>query len=124
MAANVGGTACDFVKGVPRALKTGVVHWTVPGLDGYGAQTLGQRGSEFRFQAVKYGSIAAVNTWVTAIEAHQGTVITIENDWGDEHLNMLVVHVGQPIKRVAIGDFAGSPGARGEVIVSGVKLPA
>lgn len=123
MAQNIGGTACDFVKGVPRALKTGVTHWTVPGLDGYGAQTLGLRGSEFEFEAVKYGSKSAVATWIAAIEAHQASVVTIETDWGDTLTSCLVLHVGQPEKSPAIGDFTGSPGAVAKIRVAGVRLP-
>lgn len=124
MAANVNGTSCDIVKGVPNELKTEVQTWGVPGVDGYGAQTLGQRGSEFRFQCVKYGTVASVNTWIAAMQAVQGSVVSLENDWGDTFDNMLIERVGQPTKEPAIGCFTGSPGARGQVMIYGKQVPA
>lgn len=119
--ASVHGVSCSMVKGAGVELKTRTVTWSQPGFDGVGAQNVGKNDAPFRFLAILYGASVAVDTWFAAIEANRGTVGTIVDDWGTNHNNCLIVHVGERIKRAARlpGD---SMEARGEIEVDGVLL--
>ena len=101
MAASVGGVSCTFVKGVASDPTERVVIYQVPGIDGVGAQLLGLGDAAFRFQAVLYGTAAALTTWIASMQALKGTLVTIVDDWAISHTNCLIVRLGQPRKRPA-----------------------
>ena len=122
MATNIGGVSCDIVRGQIGGLKTRLELWQIPGLIGYGAQDLGLGDSEFVFVGIKYDTEANIETWIASMEALQGTVISVEDDWEQTHTNLLAVRVGTPRKTAVIVD--GSTDTRGEIRVDGVVLQA
>ncbi len=102
MAANIGGTACTFVKGaVPNGVREVVTRFRRAGIDGYGAIKTGKGDSSYVLRAIGYGSKVEVKNWATAIEAMQGTVIGVENDFGDTHGDSLLDRVTPPRKSAA-----------------------
>lgn len=118
--ASVGGVSCDLVQGRAAALKQSVEIWEIPGQNGFGAMTQGQKESEYQFTLVKFESLANVNTWVGQIEALQATAVTIIDDFADTYSNMLVARVSQPRKMGVI--YGGAAKVRGELEIIGVKL--
>ena len=120
MAAAIGGVSCDFVKGDARDLKESVDTWVTPGIDGYGAMAVGQRGSLVQFAAVKYAALADVLTWFAAVQALQSTMISIVDDWGTTHTNILITRIGRPVKQACIHE--GNSWARGTIAVEGLKI--
>lgn len=113
----VGGISCTFVHTGPERPKTPVTKthvWETQGHSGYGAYTEGTGRAPWRFEAVLYDSHANVETWITAVLALVGTIITIEDDWQVTHTGMLVTDVESPRKapRSAL--------VRGAIILSGV----
>ncbi len=119
MAATIGGVSCDFVKGDARDLKEAVDTWVTPGIDGFGAMVVGQRGSLAQFVAVKYAALADVLTWFAAVQALQSTMISIVDDWGTTHTNILITRIGRPVKQACICE--GNSWARGTIAVEGLK---
>ena len=65
MSVDFGGVTFDIVRGYPQPLKTRNETWEVPGLDGVGAQTLGQGNARTQMTGVAYlfdnGDFAANN---------------------------------------------------------------
>jgi hypothetical protein len=114
--ATVGGLSCDFVRGTGPAKKTRTQTWSVPGLNGYGAKVFGAGDSEGEFVLVKRGTYAAVATWVALIEAMQGTLVAVVNDWGQTTAAFLIEKVTVPELTAELG----YGGARGELRISGV----
>lgn len=115
--AGIGGVGCDIVRGEAPAKKERLRLWQVPGIDGYGAQAEGLGDSPFSFVGIKYGSRAAVEAWTAAIEALQGTVISVVNDWATTYTNCLIQHVSVPRITAALNTGVA---ARGEIRVEGV----
>ena len=109
-------TYCDFVKGEAPLPKQRLALWQVPGIDGFGAQKMGLGESEFQFVAVRYGTPAVVGAWALAVQALQGQVIAVVNDWGTAYGRCLVAKISPPRYRPAYGQG----GARGEIVVEGV----
>ncbi len=118
MAGAIGGNACDLVKGTLRALKETIETWRLPGVDGYGAQLLGFGDSSWEFTGVKYDSNANIEAWFADLEALQGSIISITDDWGETYQRLLVTQVGVPTKQAA----ADANGARGELTLSGLVV--
>jgi len=116
MAAAVGAVSCTFVKGAARDPTQRVVTYQVPGIDGVAAQLLGEGDSAFRFSAVLYGTAAELTTWIAAMIALKGDIVTIEDDWGISHANCLIVRLSPPRKRAA----SQSDHQRCEMLVEGV----
>jgi hypothetical protein len=114
--ADVGGVNCDMVKGATRDPTERVESHQVPGIDGVGAQLLGKGDSAFRFRAIKYGTNAQMNTWIAALEAFKGDIVTIVDDWGDSHTKCLIMRVSLPRKTAAIA----VDNHRCEVLIEGV----
>jgi hypothetical protein len=101
MAANVGGTACDFVKTVSVDEQTERIEtFAYPGRDGVGAHLLGLNGGRFVFAAVKYDTVANVETWLSALFGWQGTVASIEDDRGDTY-SLLITTATRTSRRPA-----------------------
>lgn len=93
---SIGAVACDLIQGAAEELKEGVITWRTPGYRGVGAQTTGLNVSAFRFIAIKYDVAANVRAWAVSIEALQGDVLTIVDDRGVSHTNLLITKVSQP----------------------------
>ncbi len=90
MPQSVGGVACTFVKGNTNELGDGVFTWRSVGQDGIGAQKTGRNKGEFSFRAILYGNSATMETFIAAIRALRATVVSIEDDWGITHTNLLI----------------------------------
>jgi len=116
--AGVGGVVCDFVRGGVAGLKQRVEVWQRPGIDGYGAMALGLGDSSFFFTLVVFDTIANVEAWILLVEALQGSVISVVDDWGVNHSSLLVEEVSEPRRSVALGNG----GARGELKIRGRKV--
>jgi len=118
--ATIGGITCTFVKpDFVRGPKQRLEVWQSPGLDGYGAQSLGLGDAEFRVTAVFYEVSADVEAWFRLLELLQGTIVSITDDWGLTYTGLLIVRVGEPLRRAAWGvDFD----TRGELRIEGVKV--
>ena len=114
--ASIGGVSCSFVRGSASPLKTQLAVWRVPGLNGYGAMDVGSGDAPFQFTAVKYGSLSTVESWATQIALLQGQVISITDDHGTVHPNLLLVGVSPPARTAE----SGNGGVRGEIMVQGV----
>lgn len=115
--AAVGSVTCTFVRGVSPSLRSRVDTWQLPGIDGYGVQLLGRGDTEWMFEAVLYDDEGDVSTWYTQLEALQGTIVTVVDDWGDSYTNILLVRVSQLDKTIAVPN-----GARGEVRIEAKKV--
>lgn len=84
----------DIMRGVPAHLKTRVDVWEVPGVDGYGAQTLGQGDAEFELMTVNYcADNTEANGVIASAEGMQGAMCLVHDDFGDDYDNVLVTHV-------------------------------
>lgn len=119
--ASVHGVTCTLVKrGAGVNLAQRVETWSTPGMDGVGAQKIGKHDGAFRFLIKLYDTSANVDTWFAAIEALQGSIGTIVDDWGTSHTNCLITHVGERIKDA--GQLPGSTlAAIGELDIVGRK---
>ena len=100
---SIGTVTTSILRGVPTPVRQRVVIWQVPGINGYGAMTLGTGDSEFMIDAVFYcADDAAADAAIAAVIALQGTIITITDDWGNTWPNALIVRVEQPVKEPMI----------------------
>jgi hypothetical protein len=115
----VAGITCTFVRGDAPAPKQRVQLWQMPGVDGFGAQTLGLGDSEFQFTAVFYGTRSAVGAWAASIQALQGRLAVVVNDWGTSYPRCLICKISVP--KYSPAAFQG--GARGEIVLEGVVCP-
>lgn len=121
MSGAVAGIATNFVRpNVSFDKKQRVETWIVPGVPGIGAQKLGVNDSEWSFVLVKFGTNAQCNTWAASINALQSTVVTIEDDWGDTHTQMLIADTTTERKTPAVHALGlGVAGVRCEITISG-----
>jgi len=122
MAGTIGGVSCDIVEGRPRGPAQAVETWMVPGHDGTGVQTTGKHDSDAALRLVKYDTAANVETWLAAIEALQGTAVTLVNDWGDSYTNVLIRQVRPGRKRAALHGGGLANGVRGEIFVEALRI--
>ena len=102
MAGNVGTIPCQFVRGQPEAQKQRTQTFIVAGMSGIGAHRVGRNDSEFTFEVQEAGEEADVDTWIANIQATQGQVVTIEDDWGTQHEFCLITGVTPPRKMPAL----------------------
>jgi hypothetical protein len=109
---SIGGQEFSIMRGVPIALSQTVEEWRVPGLDGYGAQTLGKGDGLFRLETVAY-LIGTADTLIANCLALKGTLVTIVDDWGSTVNNVLVkgINASRPEAKAAI-IFGGYTGTR------------
>lgn len=110
MAASFGGISTSILT-MPSApvTKQRVDTWQVPGLDGYGAQLLGEGDSEFDVTAIVYcqasgltSADAIAEQLIVNMELLQGTIISIVSDWGDNYENVLAIHMDPAVKQPCI----------------------
>ncbi len=112
--ASIGGITTTIMRGTPPTTKPRVDTWQVPGLDGYGAQLLGEGDSEFDLTTIFYAaSDAAANSKIASCENLQGQLVNVITDFGDTYPNVLVVHMDPAIKRPMI--YQGSNAIRVEI---------
>lgn len=116
--AAIGGITCTFVKGDIPSAKGRLDVFYVPGINGPGAHYLGTGDSPFAVRAVLISTGVLCLAWANALQALQGTVVTIENDWATSYTNCLLLEVGEA-RRIA----AGIGGCRSEILVRGLRLP-
>ena len=117
---SIGAVSCDYLFGELSGLRERVLVQQVAGLNGYTAHKSGQGESAFAYLAVSYTTnVANAETFISDLEALQGTVVTITDDHGTSFENCLVVRVGRPSKSRAVID---TTNYRTEVPVRGVKL--
>lgn len=109
---------CFRIIGVIPPPKMKLSVWTVPGINGYGAQQLGNQDQPFEVIAVGYGSKSAAETWKAGLFACQGQTVTIVDDFGVSSSNCLVTEVGPMQFEAAIA--AGGIAVRAECSVKGV----
>jgi len=112
--ASFGGQSCTFIRGDANNPKARVDTWQIRGIAGYGAELLANGDAPGSFVLVLHDSAANVATWFGVIEAKQGSVVVVVNDWGTTYSNFLVTKVDRPTRTAKYG------GCRGELIVHGV----
>ena len=119
--AEVGGITCDIVRpNTPTGNKERVETWIVSGLDGIGAHLLGDNEGEWEFVLVRFDTKLNVFTWAQQIEALQGTIVTIIDNWPATYVGMLVTGVSNPIRTPALHAKAlGLTGVRSTITISG-----
>ena len=120
--ATIGGVTCTFLHGASSPLKASLEIRHPPGRDRLAAQDLGKGDSGFRFRAVAFAAdAAAAATFIAAIEALQGTVVSATDDLGASHTNLLVEAVSPPLRqgRRFISSGAAVNGIRVEIAVEG-----
>ena len=94
--ASIHGVSCTYVKGAGSALKYRVNAFERFGINGRGAQLGAYGHADFSFRAIYCGTQAAVTSWVSSIEAKQGSKGTIIDDNGISYTNAFIVRVGIP----------------------------
>lgn len=117
MAASVGGVSTSIARGEPSALVGRVTTWVVPGLNGVGAHAIGDNAGEWRYRLIHHESAAAIETWLRAIDALVGTVISVTDNFGTVRSNLLVMRSSGHRKHAVV---ASTGNCRGEVTISGV----
>lgn len=95
--ASIGDLDVDILRGRPVQLKNRVELWEREGYDGYGARLNALGHGEFQLLSVVYVHGNNANTNEANAEAHiadaaalQGTVVEIEDDFGETYGNVLV----------------------------------
>ena len=74
--------ACTFIRELNwQELKDRTNVWSMPGNDGFGVQSLGKGDGEFSYEAVLFGTVAELDAWAVTIEAMQGTIVSIQDDF-------------------------------------------
>jgi hypothetical protein len=118
--ATVGGISCTFVKGaLPSALRMRSERWQRAGINGEGLQLLGYAGVETTIKAVLYSNSAGVNAWATSMQALQGTVVTVVDDWSTTGTRMFLQEVGNCQKSTRL---LGVITCRGEIEIKAVRV--
>lgn len=124
MAVSVGGVSCGFVHNLDdtQTARQRVNVYALPGYPGLGATIYGASVTSYRFEAVLFDSLAAVNTWQGQLEALQGTIGTVIDDDGDTYANLFLWRSRARRKKAVI--VPGSPliTKRGAVLIEAVKL--
>lgn len=124
MAANVGGEACQFVRGTAPGLSRRTETWQIAGVSGYGAQTMGLGDAPFRFIAEQFDDDAAIDTWLANLEGKRGTAVTIVNDIGDSFTNRFIEGVRILVPKHARLDETGTKKYKMILEILGVKIKA
>lgn len=111
--ASIGGVTCSRVIGEVHPMAQRMTIWQIPGQDGYGVHLHGLGTGDSQFTAVAFGSDAVLGgiihlpTWIAALRALQGTVVTIITDQGHSITNQLIRDIGVPKSRTA-NDLTGT----------------
>jgi len=119
--ASVGGISCTFVHadgGSIPPLRERSEKWHTTGIDGYGIQLLGKGDAEFAVRAVLVSNAAGIALWAASLQAIQGTLVSIIDDYGVTHTNCYLEKVGNVAKTPAKHDALTT---RGEIKIVGYK---
>lgn len=121
MSGTVGGITCDIVRpNTPTGKKQRTETWIVPGLTGIGAHKLGVNESEWEFTIIEFDTAVNVFAWAASIEALQGTVIIVVDDWGTTYTGMLMTGASNPVRSPALHAKAlALTGVRGVMTIRG-----
>jgi hypothetical protein len=97
MSSSIGGQDFDMMHGGPPADTTLELDiWRVPGMDGYGVQTLGLGNGEATITTIAFiDNIDDAITFVLGCADLGGTIQTIIDDWNTTFANVLIVSVDQ-----------------------------
>jgi len=85
-APSIGGVEFDIIHGLPQIARFRVEVWEVPGLDGYGAMTLGKGNAEFDLVSIFYSANeddndGSADLIIAQSIALQGTAVNVVDDW-------------------------------------------
>ena len=100
--ASIGSITCFRVIGTLPVPKMRLAVWTVPGINGYGAQQLGNQDQPFEVLAVIYDTISNCLAFKNDLCGLQGSLQTIVDDLGDSTANCLIAEVGQARMEAAV----------------------
>lgn len=103
--ATLGGVTCTIIKNTPPGLKDEVVVWRNPGFDGYGAQNIAAGQGEFDLILIHYDTKANIATWIAAIEALSGTVVSLVfsgTEWDQTYSNVMITGISVPVRERVI----------------------
>jgi hypothetical protein len=122
--AQIGTIACTYVHtpqgSIPAALRMESAVWRVAGLAGYGIALVGLGGGDFTVTAVLLSSNAAVSAWAAAIQALQGTIVSITDDHANSFSGCYLEIVSNVLKSAAY--IPGGITTRGQIEIRGKKL--
>ena len=117
MAESVGSVSVDILNGNVSPQSQAVETWAVAGVDGIGAQKMGEHKSGFVFVATLIQVQATLEARLVLLAAVQGTVVSIEDSFGEVWTNCLVTHVGRPERHAVIHE--GTAKVRAVVTIAG-----
>lgn len=122
--AAIGGVTCDIIRtdgGRPPATLREETHsFRMPGISGYGTLLLGAANGEFQITAIRFNTGAAVATWEAALQALQGSVVSIVDNLGKTHTHCLLERVGNAAITAAYNPDGTTH--RGEILIEGLKV--
>jgi hypothetical protein len=90
---SIGGVTVDLMRGRPSGLRARVNTWEIAGLDGTGAIVQGRGNQGDVLELVRFGAASTVDSWFAAIEAINGTIVSVVDALGFTHTNILVYEV-------------------------------
>ena len=122
MAASIGSVTCQFCRGVAPGLAKRTRLFSTPGVDGHGAQTLGQGAAPFLFRCQLTDTDGNIDTWQSNMEGTQGTIVTIENDIGDQYTNCFIQDIKVAKSKKAVLVASGATQYTLNLDVIGVKI--
>jgi hypothetical protein len=93
----------------------------MPGISGYGTALLGAANGEFSVTAVLLSNLAGVAVWEAALQAMQGTVVSIVDDHGTTHTYCELERVSNARITPAYQPGTGVT-KRGEIVLQGKKV--
>jgi hypothetical protein len=92
--------------------------WQTPGVDGIGAQSLGDGEGQFAFECMTMGTPSYVQAWYEALAELAGEFVIIIDDFVTVHTPCLIVDPGQ-LQRIARVNNDGLGTCIGRTVVSG-----
>lgn len=113
----VGGVSVDLLKGNSEPEKQSSKVWRVAGVAGVGIMLEGSNQSQFAYRAIVFEASGAEST-LQALQALQGTVVNIVDEFGKSRTNAFIQRVGTPTRKLVFHE--GAYVTRGEVLISGV----
>jgi hypothetical protein len=115
--ASVGGVSCDYLYGEIPSLKQLTEVYHRPGMNGVGVRKMGSGEGAFQLRAVTFDTEANIVTWIAAVEALVGTIVTVVDVWSDNKTNCLIESVTPAGKQSIVA--SGSDDCMGEINIAG-----
>lgn len=122
--AQPGGTPIDvdFLSGVLLPNTARQDFWQQAGVAGWGAHLLADGDSRFLFRLVKFTADAADReAWKADLYALKRSLVTIVDDEGVTHEDLLINDFSQPVQSTIFKDGAAVKSCRCEMILTGIK---